>query len=165
MKISRSLLLALAILPTVAGAHQDRILTIRADGSIPEIPESFGPVFLSTSGLGSGAPSISFRTGAHITTLPACVTRHIRSKSKNDLFVVGSWYHQESVLPYYVSARFLDPGHDKNRSYNSSTNILFNLHNGAIIHIKRFAANRAGSGGKYTKLELPEGCLPKAPAA
>jgi hypothetical protein len=164
MKFFRSLFLAIALLPAVASAHQDRILTIRKDGSIPEIPASFGPVFLNISGLGGTKPSISFKTGTHITELPACVTRYVRSKSHSDLFVVGSWYHQESVLPYYVSVQFLDPGHDKNRSYNSSTNILFNLHNGTIIHVKRFVANRSGSGGKYTELELPEGCLPQASA-
>ena len=165
MKNLRSLLLALVLLSGIAGAHQDRILTVREDGSIPEIPASFGPVFLSTSQLGSAAPKVSFRVGVHVTTLPACLTRHIRSSNRNDLFVVGSWYHEESILPYYVSVQFLDPGHDKSRSYNSSTNILFNLHNGAVIHVKRFIANRSDSGGQYIKLYLPEGCLPSMPAA
>jgi hypothetical protein len=158
MKNFRFLLLTLVFFTSMASAHKDRILTVQSDGSIPEIPVSFGPVSLKISGLGSVAPSVQFRSGAYINNIPGCVTSLIRSKLQSDVFVSGSWYHDESILPYYVSVKFHDPGYVKSKLYNSSTNILFNLHTAEIIEIKRFVARSDGNGGQFINVDLPKGC-------
>jgi len=158
MNIIRSLLLISALVVGTAYAHQDRILTILPDGSIPEIPAHLGPVFLEISGLGTAAPTVRFRSRTHRTNLPACATRLINTRQLKDVFITGSWYHDESRLPYYVSVKFYDPGYVKSRPYNSSFNVLFNLRTAQIIKIQRFVATPSGDGGQFQEVDLPKGC-------
>lgn len=159
MKCFRLLLLAFTLFTSTASAHQDRILTVQPDGSIPEIPAPLGPVSLKISGLGSTALNVQFRSGAHVNVLPDCATRLIRSKRPSDVFVTGSWYHNESVLPYYVSVQFRDSRHAENQPYNASLTILFNLRTAEIIEIKRFAADRSGNDGQHLTVDIPNDCI------
>jgi len=155
----RLLLLTSLLAIGTAYAHQDRILTIRPDGSVPEIPASFGPVSLRISDLGAPVPMVKFSSGIHHNNLPSCVTRLIQTQQLSDVFVTGSWYHEESRLPYYVNVQFYDPGYVPGRSYNSSFNILFNLRTTQVIEVQRFIADPSGNGGQYQDVALPKGCL------
>jgi hypothetical protein len=154
----RPLLLSLVLVATVASAHQDRILTLSPDGSIPEIPAPLGPVSLEISGLGGRAPIVVFRSGKHANTLPPCVTQLIPSTKASQVEVTGSWYHEESILPYYVGVAFHEPGYVAARSYNSSLYVLFNLRTTEVIRIHRFEAERSGNGGRYLEVDLPADC-------
>jgi hypothetical protein len=158
MNIIRSLLFLLALVASTASAHKDRILSIRPDGSVPEIPASFGRVFLNISGLGGSKPTVQFRSGKKVNVLPSCVTRYINSSKVSDILVTGSWYHEQSTLPYYINVEFNEPGYISSRPFNSSFNILFNLRTTDIIEIKRFVADRSGNGGRYLTVNLPASC-------
>jgi hypothetical protein len=155
-------LLLLAALTSAAYAHQDQLLEVQPDGSLPEIPEEFGAVYFRVSEL-DAEPVIEFTTGDHRNFLPPCITQHIKTKTPREISLSASWYHSESVLPYYVSAVFYDPGYDPRRSYNSSLNILFNLRTAQVIQIQRFVAKHADDGGQYQDVVLSEGC--RGPAA
>jgi hypothetical protein len=58
MHTARTLMLLLVLLAGPAYAHRDRIVTLEKDGSIPEIPASFGKVTLAINGLGTDAMTI-----------------------------------------------------------------------------------------------------------
>jgi hypothetical protein len=120
-------------------------LSVQPDGLIPEIPASFGRVSLKIKGLGSAAPMVQFRVGKHLTDLPSCVTRVIRTKSQSDIRVAGSWYHDEKTIPYYVNVEFYDPGYVRGRLSNSNYSFLFNLRTAQLISITRFEADRSGA--------------------
>jgi hypothetical protein len=159
MKKISALLLMLAFFVCSAEAHQDRILHIAADGSIRDVPAEFGKVQLTVDGLGSVKPLVKLRIGAHETTLPACVARTIRAVKPAQIQAYASWYHDEKPsLPYYLNIRIFHPGYDPKRSYNSSHEFLFNLHNAKLIHAKEFEAELSGNGGRYRGLKLPVGC-------
>lgn len=160
MNRTRFVLLVLALLSGSAHAHQDRILSVDQNGSIPEIPASFGRVSLGISGLGSDSPTVTFGSGDRLNRLPSCVTRLIRAEKLDDVLVTGSWYHRESTLPYYISVKFYEPSRNEARSYNSSLDILFNLRTAEVIQIKRFVASESNDGGRYEAVDLPEGCAP-----
>jgi len=152
-------LLFFALVAGPAEAHRDRILPVKADGSIPDIPAEFGQVRLTLEGLGSTNPLIQLRIGTHQTTLPLCVARMIRTRSAAEIQVTGSWYHDEKTsLPYYLDVQFFDPGYDPKRRYNSGHGFLFNLHNAKLIHATTFEATNAGDGGQDMALTLPPGC-------
>lgn len=145
--------------PAPAHAHQDLILPVTADGAIPDIPPEFGPVQLTLVGLGSDAPVVTLRIGAHQSTLPLCAARLIRSKSLADVTVAASWYHDEDTgLPYYIGLHFLEPGRKPRRSYNSEIGFLFNLHDATLIHAKSFKADQSGGGGQYTRIDVAADC-------
>jgi hypothetical protein len=103
MRKSNWLLFLLFFTAGAANAHQDRILSVQPDGLIPEIPASFGRVSIKIKGLGSAAPMVQFGVGKHLTDLPSCVTRVIRTKSQSDIRVTGSWYHDEKTIPLKLS--------------------------------------------------------------
>jgi hypothetical protein len=78
-------LLVFALFAGPAKAHEDRILHVNADGSIPAIPAKFGNVRLVMNGLGTKRPFVQLRIGAHRTTLPFCVTQMIRTASPAEI--------------------------------------------------------------------------------
>ena len=159
MKAFHTALVILAFWAGPAEAHQDRILQVKGDGAIPDIPAAFGPMHLTLERLGSAEPLIQLTIGAHRTTLPLCVARMIRSRDLAQIRVLASWYHEESrTLPYYVNIQFFEPDYDPKRNYNSSQEFLFNLHNANLIHAKSFVADAKGDGGQYKALALPQGC-------
>ena len=152
-------LLVFALFAGPAKAHEDRILHVNADGSIPAIPAEFGKARLIMNGLGTKWPFVQLRIGAHRTTLPFCVTQIIRTTSAAGVLVTGSWYHDEKTsLPYYLDVRFFDPGYDPKRSYNTDHEFLFNLHNAKLIDATVLEATKSGDGGQRTALKLPPGC-------
>lgn len=158
MKSLYPILLPLLLVAAAASAHKDRILSIRRDGSIPEIPASFGGVFLKIGGLGTPRPTVQFRSGKNLNVLPPCVTRFIRSRKANDVYVTGSWYHEQSSLPYYINVEFNDPDDRAGRAYRSNFSILFNLRTGSVIKMERFVADASGNGGRYFPVKLPASC-------
>jgi hypothetical protein len=131
-------LLTILLTTSAAYAHKDRILTLNPDGSIPEIPASFGRAYLMVSELGTDQPIIQFKVGKQQSTLPACVSRLIRSKSQKDIRLSGSWYHDEGILPYYANIQFNDPGSSPTAYENSVYRILYNLHNAKLIKLTGF---------------------------
>jgi hypothetical protein len=152
-------LLIVALFAGPAKAHEDRILHVNADGSIPAIPAKFGKARLIMAGLGTNRPFVQLRIGAHRTTLPSCVTQMIRTASPADVLVTGSWYHDEKAsLPYYLDVQFIDPGYDPKRNYNAGHEFLFNLHNAKLIDATVLEATKSGDGGRRTALKLPPGC-------
>ncbi|MBD2458757.1 hypothetical protein H6G80_32435 [Nostoc sp. FACHB-87] len=157
MKKFSAALLGVLLATNAAYAHRDRILTLTPNGSIPEIPATFGRAHLTVSGLGTDQPLIQLKIGTHQTTLPACVARLIRTTSQRDIRLTGSWYHDESILPYYINIEFYDPGRNPNL-HNSSYQILYNLHNAKIIKLTRFKANLLGNGVQSTDIVLPVNC-------
>ena len=161
----RCLLLTLAFAAGPANAHEDRILTVQPDGAIPEIPAIFGPVVLEISNLGTSSPDVQLSVGPKVTKLPSCVTRLIHTESKDQILVTGSWYGDESVLPYYISAKFFEPGYSATRNFNSNISILFNLRTGHVIEIRRFLADQSDTGGSYAPVTIPEDCQLASSAA
>jgi hypothetical protein len=159
MKKVRVALLVLALFSSPVEAHKDRLLPVAADGSISGIPTEFGRVRLIVEGLGSEKPFIQLRIGANQMTLPSCVSSRILTSGMAGVRVTGSWYHdEEDSLPYYLNIHFFDPGYDPRRSYNSSQEFLFNLHNAKLIHAEAFEADQSGNGGQFGKLKLPLDC-------
>jgi len=156
MRISRSLLFGLIFIFVSAHAHMDRILSLLPDGSIPELPSALGTVSLKISGLGSNAPAVEFDVGSNRDILPTCVTSFIRSKQLDDVRVTGSWYHDESDLPYYVNVQFYEPSPFPHPEFDRSLNILFNLHTAEVIWIKR--RTPTDTGFEELPLKLAAGC-------
>lgn len=156
MRIISTVLLVLVFLSTQANAHVDRIFLINADGLIADIPEEFGKVRLTIQNLGAENALVRLHTGESGTTLPTCVSRLIKSRTLADVVVSGSWYHDMGTLPPYLTVRFFKPGYNRNATFNSHQEFMFNLRDGKLIYGRRFDATR--SGGQYRALRLPSSC-------
>ena len=129
--------LALAITP-LASAHQDRMLWLWPGGFVVGLPwEYFSQFRLDIEQLGTAQLRVATRVGGQVTTLLPCASTHIRSLERDDVVLSGSWYHDESNLPYYVAVRFTDPSGPADRFRRSSITFLFDLRTGALIDAYR----------------------------
>lgn len=142
----------------IAYAHEDRILTLRADGSITEIPASFGRARLTVKGLGTRTPLVQLRIGTRQTTLPICAASIIRTRDPEDIRVTASWYHDQARLPYYINIEFYDPDRKPERFVNPSSQFLFNLHDAKLIKVHRLEANWFDDGGSFKEVEFSAKC-------
>lgn len=158
MKNLRSFFLLLLLATGITHAHEDRVLSIQSDGAIPEIPASFGRVSLVIKGLGGENPIVRFRVGALSNDIPACLTSMIRTRRIGDIRISGSWYHDESNLPYYVNVVFPDPGYRQDRLNNPRLELLFNLRTAQLIKVNRLDTGFLGIGGGYGPVKLPKDC-------
>ena len=159
------ILLALVLFIGSASAHQDRILTILPDGSIPEIPATFGRVSLHISDLGSPTPRVQFRSGGYINDLPDCATALIGMTHPKEVFISGSWDHSEKIVPHYVDVSFQHGGQAKNESNKSGLNVIFNLRTAELIEMRRFSDEIQENGMHHVAVNLPDGCSPRRRAA
>lgn len=118
LSIMKTFLIVIAItflMCNPAHAHRDSMLTVSPDGSIGEIPKVLGPVSLVVTGLGTSTLAVRFSVKGQSTSLPSCVTQLIKTKLPTNMQITGSWYHDESTLPYYVSVKFLIPAMRRTR--------------------------------------------------
>ena len=130
-------------------AHQDRLITITADGTLIGIPTEYGPAQLKVAFSLSppGEPRVSLLSmhlGKKQTDLPQCVTELINSGSLNDIHASASWYHIEHKdLPYYLAVTFYDArsiSPDKRPGYR----LLFNLRTAELFELSALTVHAGG---------------------
>lgn len=153
---SRWFALSLLFIAGAAAAREDRILSLRPDGRIAELPAQLAHTFLKMSNLGTTTPTVQFISGNRRITLPGCIAKLITSRRASDVSVAGSWYHDEAVLPYYVVVTFNDAGSAAQSADAAGLRIMYNLRTAQIIEIDRVAPNSSGIG---VNVRLPTGCL------
>ncbi len=86
---------------TIATSHQDRVLSLRSDGTIVGLPDRFGASRLTIDK--SGNPWIVVvRIGAIELELPECLGSLFQN-SPPPLTLAGSWYHDLETLPPYLA--------------------------------------------------------------
>jgi hypothetical protein len=106
-----TLLVAFVLLATAAFAHQDRILSVRVDGTIPELPPAYQTTRLHVAfseGDAGALQQLNFLSSGRETSVKPCLLRLVPKGSFHQLFLIGSWYHDESLLPHYLQVQFRD---------------------------------------------------------
>ena len=126
---------ALCVLSSVALAHEDMPLPIGRGGTLGNLPPKFGPVKVLV-GYSSSDPqtvrSVTLTSPRFGTKLNSCVL----AKLGPIVHVVasGSWYHNLSHLPPYVSVVFFtSDGYNPSRFDNNYYSITFSLTDGHIL--------------------------------
>lgn len=137
MKYNCAVLLAGFVLSSVCLAHSDRSLEIKGDGKIFGLPAEYGPAALHVrfSGAENDPPisEIVFNLGKNRTVLPVCVTGLLQTKSLEDISASASWYHEEDIIPYYLSLDFYDPGYKTKDWTTPGFSMIFNLRTGRLM--------------------------------
>ncbi len=142
MRVNRALLFAaLSILSLPARTHQDTILTVRDDGSMPELPLQYSSARLKINL--SAAPRnnypLTLQFGGKEYRLPRCAFSPIKTKALSMVRVSGSWYHQArlSGLPHYILVHFSDPVQPKDVAPSLGVDYLFNLESPNLMKIEK----------------------------
>lgn len=144
MRAFIAIFIGFVLVSSVCSAHQDRSITVKADGSLEGLPSEYGPANLhvefaveKTSGLPI-ASSITLNLGKNRVSFPGCLTGLLQIRSTNQIFASASWYHDEGLLPYYLKFYFVAPGYVEsrwppNQGYYS---LLFNLRTGTLMEME-----------------------------
>jgi len=151
-------LLALAA-AGICEAHQDRGLTVTDNGTILELPAEFGPASVKIE-FAQSPPiaSITLRLGKNIVKVPKCATGFLTSRSMKDVAVAASWYHEESVIPYYLSMHFFDPAHNSNGWSNPYYLLIFNLRTARLLSMDAHVVMDEGKTFQDLPLDLAFSC-------
>ncbi|GAB3374456.1 hypothetical protein GCM10027431_27020 [Lysobacter rhizosphaerae] len=118
----------------VALAHQDRILPIKADGTLGDLPAKYGPVRVTISravGNPTTLTRVSLESPRFNVSLNQCILAKLRGVT--ELQASGSWYHTRGSLPAYVSLTFDSGKYDPRRATNEYYSVTFSLIDGHIL--------------------------------
>jgi hypothetical protein len=154
-------LLVFALLSGATWAHQDRILSVRQDGVIPELPAAYSATRLHvvfSHGDHGGLLSLRFVSSGRETNLPACLVRLVADSSTHRLFVVGSWYHDESLLPHYISVEFHDAAAAHELPEQPRVKFLLSLRDARVLHVARVTPLPREAGVQHQQISLINGC-------
>jgi hypothetical protein len=166
MRHSLTLLIASMLATGTCLAHEDRILPVKEDGVIEGLPAEFGPGALRIDFPPKARPgeasikSVVLELGSNRTTLPLCVTGMLQTRNISEVRASGSWYHEETLLPYYLNIEFFDPGYSEKNWANAGFSLLFNLRTGKLMEMEVLVVRYGGRGIQQIPVDLAERCSP-----
>lgn len=166
MRAFSAIFIGFVLVSSVCSAHQDRSITVKADGSLEGFPSEYGPANLHVefaleerSALPI-ASSITLNLGKNRVSFPGCLTGLLQIRSISQIFATASWYHDEGLLPYYLKFDFVDPGYDEsrwppNQGYYS---LLFNLRTAKLMRIEVNIVRDSGRSMQSVPVDLAQLC-------
>jgi hypothetical protein len=117
----------------------------------PVVPPKFGVPAIS---------SVILTLGQNETRLPSCVTNFLHTVRLQDIQVLASWYHDQTILPYYVNVKFFDEGYDTKKPFNSGFSIVFNLRTARLIQMQALMVRDQGNSVQPVPIDLASRCSP-----
>lgn len=128
------------LLSVVAHAHQDRFLFVTPSGNIRGLPPEYMPAkllveFSRQSEDPAPVSSVVVVLAGAKTVLPECFTTQLPSRRRSDVVLGGSWYHDESIVPYYLWVDFFEPSDNERWAHPAPFRVLFNLRTGDVLEV------------------------------
>jgi hypothetical protein len=159
--IRNTLVVAFILFATAALASQDRILSVHADGAIPELP----PVYQTTrlhiafsEGDAGALQQLDFLSSGRESNVQPCLLRLVPKGSFRQLFLSGSWYHDESILPHYLDVQFRDATSLQGRPPYPGVHFLFSLRDARLLKVTQVVLLPAQNGVRDIDIRLSNGC-------
>jgi hypothetical protein len=149
-----TLLVAFAVFATGASAHQDTILFIGPDGVIVGLPPEYKWTRLRlafSEGDAGALQQLVFLSSGRETSVQPCLLRLVPRGSFDQVFLSGSWYHQESLVPHYVLVRFPDsPYRNGWPETRGTVSFLFSLRDASLLSVMQ--------GSRIRDIRSSNGC-------
>lgn len=149
-----------SLMGTEAFAHQDRIFSIvSSSGKVDGIPEKFGEVFVLVDWAKNSDGGVKVSIGSRHLNLPTCVSKHFMESSQAKMRISGSWYHDRSILPPYLSIELPDKAAPRtNFGFENGYKILLNLETAEIIEFEQAIVEANGQSMRSKKIDLKQAC-------
>jgi hypothetical protein len=160
------LFVAFTVLATVASAHQDLILSVRPDGVIPELPPAYEAARLRivfSEGEEGALQQLDFLSSGRETNVQPCLLRMVPKGSFRQIFLIGSWYHNERGLPHYVQVQFLDSAYPREwpnllgLPKPFGVRFLFSLRDASLLEVTQVVPLASGAPQRRD-IRLSNGC-------
>ncbi len=141
-------------------AHKDRIFSVSStNGKVEGIPEKFGEVFILVDWNKKPNGSVKITIGSHVLDLPTCVSKLFMGSNHDKMRITGSWYHDRSVLPPYLSIELPDKSASKpNSNLVSGHKILMNLETAEIIEVEKLVVEANPQSVRSEEIDLKKVC-------
>jgi hypothetical protein len=156
-----TLLVAFMMLATAALAHQDRILSVRADGVIPELPSDYQTTRLHiafSEGDAGTLQQLNFLSSGRETSVQPCLLRLVSKGSFRHLFIIGPWYHDESIVPHYLQVQFRNSPSQEGLPEYPGVSFLFSLRDAKLLEVSRVVLIPAQNAVRLQNIRLSNGC-------
>jgi hypothetical protein len=156
-----TLIVAIIVLATAALAHRDRILSVGPDGAIPELPPAYQTTRLHvvfSEGDAGALQQLTFLSSGRETNLQPCLLRLVPKGSFRQLFLTGSWYHDESILPHYLQIQFRDSPSRPGLPDYTGVQFLFSLRDAGLLEVTHVVPSPAQNAVELRKIHLFNGC-------
>ena len=79
----------------------------------------------------------------------------------SEVEATGSWYHDESTMPYYLNLSFFDPGYSARRWANPGVQLLFDLRTGKLIEVESLVVGDNDHSLRHVAIDLKSRCSPE----
>jgi hypothetical protein len=146
--LTLALVVASLTLSPVCPAHQDGRLTVREDGSIPELPSNYADlrlhIDLEKVGTSNQFPLILRRRDKEFK-LRACALSPVKTKLRSAIRLSGSWYHERGSLPHYILVMLPDPIQPDGARGEIGIEYLLDIESLGLIKIEQITSNGPGS--------------------
>jgi hypothetical protein len=152
---------AFVVLATAALAHQDRILSVRLDGAIPELPPAYQTTRLHVAfseGDAGALQQLAFLSSGRETSVQPCLLRLVPKGSFRQLYLTGSWYHDESIVPHYVRVAFLESPPLQELQNYAGVRFVFSLRDASLLKVTHVIPIPARSAVQERNIRLSNGC-------
>ena len=156
-----TLLVAFMVLATAAFAHQDRILSVHADGVIPELPSAYQTTRLHVAFSEADAGTLqqlNFLSSGEETRVQPCLLGLVSRGSLRSLFITGSWYHDESIVPHYLEVKFRDSPSPEGLPAHLGVRFLFSLRDAKLLEVERVVLIPGQNTVPLQNIRLSNGC-------
>jgi hypothetical protein len=156
-----ALLVGLVVLATAAWAHQDSILSVGMDGAITELPPAYQTtrLHIAFSGGDAGAlQQLTFVSSGRETRVQPCLLQLVSESSFGQLFLSGSWYHDESILPHYLQVEFRDSASLQGMPDFPGIRFLFSLRDASLLEVTEVVPVPAEKAVQLRHIRLSNGC-------
>jgi hypothetical protein len=156
-----TLLVIFVVLATAAFAHQDHILSVRVDGLIPELPPAYQTTRLHVAfseGDVGALQQLDFLSSGRETSVKQCLLKLVPKGSVHQLFLTGSWYHDESILPHYLQVQFRDSPSLEGLPDYPGVRFLFSLRDAKLLEVTLVVPIPAQKAVRLQNIWLSNGC-------
>jgi hypothetical protein len=131
------------------------------DGVIPELPSAYQTTRLHVAfseGDTGTLQQLNFLSSRGETRVQPCLLRLVSSGSFRSLFITGSWYHDESIVPHYIGVQFRDSLSPEGLPAHLGVRFLFSLRDAKLLEVERVVLIPGENTVRLQNIRLSNGC-------
>ena len=143
---------------SIAHGHQDMVIEFLRDGELCGLPAAYEPASLVIPrGDSQGDENVVLRIGNHRIEFPECLSILFKKANRRQIGVSASWYHEPTILPYYISIQLPTRGRSKHGTFDGWS-ILVELDTAKLIRVEAEFESNGGYAQRGQRVDVGAFC-------
>jgi hypothetical protein len=101
---------------------------------------------------------LTFLSSGRETGVQPCLLRLVPKGSFRQLYLTGSWYHDESIVPHYVQVAFLESPLLQELQNYAGVQFLFSLRDASLLEVTQVIPIPGRTDVQERNIRLSNGC-------